>query len=198
MEDEKNGNEQQEEQQEQQQSTDAGDEGKETTKTYTDEEVNAIVEKRLARERAKIEKAAREQAEKDAKSEEDEAERLKGMTELQKAQYEAKKLKEENDALKSEQNLSKQMAVARKELSEAGISLGDELLSIFVSPEAEKTNEALESIKKLWPEALNKAVQDALKRTPPPAEKKSGETSFGATYAKNYSEKMNGGKKNAV
>ena len=197
MEDEKNGNEQQEEQQEQQ-NPPAGGEDKETSKTYTDEEVNAIVEKRLARERAKIEKAAREQAEKDAKSEEDEAERLKGMTELQKAQYEAKKLKEENDALKSEQNLSKQMAVARKELSEAGISLGDELLSIFVSPEAEKTNDALESIKKLWPEALNKAVQDALKRTPPPAEKKPGETSFGATYAKNYSEKMNGGKKNAV
>ena len=197
MEDEKNGNEQQEEQQEQQ-NPPAGGEDKETPKTYTDEEVNAIVEKRLARERAKIEKAAREQAEKDAKSEEDEAERLKGMTELQKAQYEAKKLKEENDALKSEQNLSKQMAVARKELSEAGISLGDELLAIFVSPEAEKTNEALESIKKLWPEALNKAVQDALKRTPPPAEKKPGETSFGATYAKNYSEKMNGGKKNAV
>lgn len=197
MEDEKNGNEQQEEQQEQQ-NPPAGGEDKETPKTYTDEEVNAIVEKRLARERAKIEKAAREQAEKDAKSEEDEAERLKGMTELQKAQYEAKKLKEENDALKSEQNLSKQMAVARKELSEAGISLGDELLSIFVSPEAEKTNDALESIKKLWPEALNKAVQDALKRTPPPAEKKPGETSFGATYAKNYSEKMNGGKKNAV
>lgn len=161
----------------------------------TDEEVDAIVEKRLARERAKIRKEIREELEKEQQAKQTEAKKLEDMTELQRAQHEAKMLREENEALELERDLAKQMTIARRELADAGIVLNDDLLSMFVSPEAEKTNVAIDSLKDLFPKAVNAAVEKALKRTPPPAENNSPTTSFAASFAEEYSQNMNGGKK---
>ena len=173
-----------------------GPDDKKPEPKYTDAEVDALISKRIARERAKMEREIREGIERQQAEKQTEAERLKGMTDLQRAQHDAKKLAEERDALKARIELSDQMAVARHELGEAGISMGDELLGMFVSADADKTLEAIESLKKLWPEAVNAAVQHQLKRKPPEAERENDAPSFGASFAESYSKKKNpnGGK----
>lgn len=160
----------------------------------TDAEVDAIVEKRLARERAKMEREIRQQIADEAAAEQTDAEKLKNMTELQRAQYEAKKLQKELDAKQSQIDLSEQTAIARNELASAGINLGDKLLAMFVSPEAEKTSAAIEELKELWPKAVNEAVQKELKRDIPDADKAPGQKSFGASFAEKYTKSKNGGK----
>lgn len=160
----------------------------------TDAEVDAIVEKRLARERAKMEREIRQQIASEAEAEQTEAEKLKNMTELQRAQYAAKKLQEELDAKQSQIDLSEQTSIARNELASAGIVLGDKLLAMFVSPEAEKTSAAIDELKELWPKEVNEAVQKELKRDIPDADKTPGQKSFGASFAEKYTKSKNGGK----
>lgn len=160
----------------------------------TDAEVDAIVEKRLARERAKMEREIRQQIANEAETKQTEDEKLKSMTALQRAEYEADKLKKELKEKQSQIDLSEQTAIARNELASAGIVLGDKLLAMFVSPEAEKTSAAIDELKELWPKAVNDAVQKELKRDIPDAAKAPGQKSFGASFAEKYNKKMNGGK----
>ena len=164
-------------------------------KKYSDADVDGIVSKRLAREREKMEREIRASIDKQQEDKHTEAEKLANMTELQKAQYEARKLKAEKEALEAERDLSQQMAIARHELSEANIAMPDELLSMFVSPEAEKTSAAIDKLKELMPKFINEAVQRELKRTPPKnPDAGGGGKSFGASFAEEYSKQKNGGK----
>lgn len=163
---------------------------------YTDADVDGIVEKRLARSRAKMEREIRKSIEAEAESKKTEAEKLENMTALQKAQYEAKKLKEEKEALERERDLSKQMSIARRELAEVDINFSDELLTMFVSPDAEKTSAAIDAIKELVPKMVNEAVQKKLRRELPEGEQRKGSKSFGAEFAEQYTKSKNykGGK----
>lgn len=165
---------------------------------YTDADVDGILEKRLARERAKMEREIRKNIEKEAASKKTEAEKLENMTALQKAQYEARKLKEEKEALERERDLTNQMTIARRELAEVDINLGDELLTMFVSPDAEKTSAAIDAIKELVPKMINEAVQKRLRREIPEGEQRKGAKSFGAEFAEQYTKSKtthkNGGK----
>lgn len=168
-------------------------------KTYTDDEVNAIVQQKLAREGKKLEKRIREELAQQADDKRSEAEKLAGMNDLQRAQYELKKAQGEKAELERRINLSEQMGVARSELKAAGIDLGDELLSMFVTEKADDTNAAISKIKELFPKAVNAAVQEALKRQPP----KDGagtkpSQSFASKFASDYSNRMNGGKKDGA
>lgn len=168
-------------------------------KTYTDDEVNAIVQQKLARESKKLERRIREELAQQADDKRSEAEKLAGMNDLQRAQYELKKAQGEKAELERRINLSEQMGVARSELKAAGIDLGDELLSMFVTEKADDTNAAISKIKELFPKAVNAAVQEALKRQPP----KDGagskpQQSYGAKFASDYSNRMNGGKKDGA
>lgn len=179
-----------------------GDDGADTKpagKTYTDDEVNAIVQQKLARESKKLEKRIREEFAQQADDKRSEAEKLAGMNDLQRAQYELKKAQGEKAALERRINLSEQMGVARSELKAAGIDLGDELLSMFVTEKADDTNAAISKIKELFPKAVDAAVQEALKRQPP----KDGaggkpQQSYAAKFASDYSNRMNGGKKDGA
>ena len=170
-----------------------GDQGQQEAK-YTDDDVNDIITKRLARERAKMEREIRDSIAQEQQTQQTEAEKLRNMTELQRAQYEAKKLREEKEALEAERDLSQQMGIARRELSAAGITMSDELLSMFVSAEAEKTGAAIDKLKELWPKAVNEAVQRELRREPPKAGQQGDGKSFGASFAQKYSKQQNGGK----
>ena len=162
---------------------------------YTDSDMDKAIKKRLARERATMAKEIREQLEAEAQEEQTEAQKLAGMTELERAKHEADKLRKEKAELEQKQNLADQMAVARRELNDSGIVLCDELLEVFVAPDAETTGAAIDKIKELWPQEVNKAVQAALKRKSPEAGKSHGDApSYGASYATNYSKQMlNGG-----
>lgn len=146
---------------------DKGSKPKTKGKTYTDADVDEIVKKRISRERAQIEKQIREQIKQEADDQRSEAEKLAGMNDLQRAQYALEKANAEKAALERRINLSEQMGVARAELKAAGIDLGDELLSMFVTEKADDTNAAISKIKELFPKAVDAAVQEALKRQPP-------------------------------
>ena len=164
------------------------DEGKkQEEKKYTDADVNALLDKKFGELSAKLEKkyADQLQAEKDKFTE---AQKLEKMNEDEKTKYQNEQLKAENAALKQEISLSEQMAVARKELKEANIVVSDKLLSMIVSPDAERTKQAVDSFKETWTKDLNAAVQDALKRNPPKADPQNPPKgkSAGATYAEKY------------
>lgn len=120
------------------------------------------------------------------------------MNDLQRAQYALEKANAEKAALERRINLSEQMGVARAELKAAGIDLGDELLSMFVTEKADDTNAAISKIKELFPKAVDAAVQEALKRQPPKAGSEGKPQSFGASFAAAYSNRMNGGKKDGA
>lgn len=177
---------------------DKGSKPKTKGKTYTDADVDEIVKKRISRERAQIEKQIREQIKQEADDQRSEAEKLAGMNDLQRAQYALEKANAEKAALERRINLSEQMGVARAELKAAGIDLGDELLSMFVTEKADDTNAAISKIKELFPKAVDAAVQEALKRQPPKAGSESKPQSFGASFAAAYSNRMNGGKKDGA
>lgn len=168
---------------------------KQTGKTYTDDEVDAIIRQKLARESKKLEKRIREELAQQADDKRSEAEKLAAMNDLQRAQYELKKAQSEKAELERQINLSEQMSVARSELKAAGIDLGDELLSMFVTERADDTSDAISKIKQLFPKAVNTAVQEALKRQPPKDGTSSkSQQSYAAKFASAYSNRMNGGK----
>lgn len=175
-----------------------GSKPKQKGKTYTDADVDEIVKKRISRERAQIEKQIREQIKQEADDQRSEAEKLAGMNDLQRAQYALEKANAEKAALERRINLSEQMGVARAELKAAGIDLGDELLSMFVTEKADDTNAAISKIKELFPKAVDAAVQEALKRQPPKTGSDGKSQSFGASFAAAYSNRMNGGKKDGA
>lgn len=166
----------------------------EPERKYSDKDVDGIVAKRLARERSKMEREIRDQVAKESSDSLSEAEKLRHMTELERAQYEARKLKAEKAELEGRIALSEMMDTARSELGGAGIDLPDELLRMFVSKDADKTSAAIGSIKELWPKAVSAAVKAALKREPPKADRDPAAKSVGAEFAEQYTKRMNGGK----
>lgn len=163
----------------------------EPEKKYTDSDVDEIVKRRLAREKADWEsKLAKE------RKEASEAEKLKGMNDLERATHENKRLATENAELQRQLNLQEQMEVARESLADAGIHFSHDLLAMFVSDDAEKTKKSVDSVKTLWVSEVDKAVKDALKSATPKATNPTGSSkaSVGKTFAENYNKKMNGGK----
>lgn len=123
-------------------------------KKYTDADVDRIVEARIAREKEKA----------------DEAAKLAGMNAAEKAEYEAEQLRKENEELKREKTISQMMKESRKELSEAGINVSDDILTMLVIDDAEKTKASVGSFKDLFKAEVDKAVAEQLKRKPPKAE----------------------------
>lgn len=168
---------------------DGAQKGSDKGKTYTDDELDKIVQTRLARAKSEWKKQLE-----DEKNKLTEAQKLENMNAQEKAEYQAKKLQEEIDELKREKNLNEQMSVARKALADKDIKLSDKLLSMFVSPEAEKTKAAIDDFIPQWQEAVNKAVQEALKGHTPKADRGQGQVkSDGAKAADKYNQRFQTG-----
>lgn len=160
----------------------------EPEKKYTDSDVDEIVKKRLARAQNEWEsKIAKE------RKAATEAEKLKGMNELDRANHERERLEKENAGLIEQINLSQQMEVARDELAAAGIHFPNELLKMFVSSDAEKTKASVDALKTLWAGEIDKALKDALKQQPPKSPNPTSKTpSAGKSFAEAYNERMQG------
>lgn len=106
-----------------------------------------------------------------------EAEKLAHMTREEKALYKASQLEKELEELKRN-NVKAQMASeARKMLREEEISIPDELLSNLISDNAEKTKEAVDGFAKMYKEAVQAGVKEALRGGAP----KKGSGSSGIT-----------------
>lgn len=96
-----------------------------------------------------------------------EAEKLAKMTKEEKAEYKTRKLEKELADLKRQNSLSEMSKTARKMLADEEINIPDELLAHLVSESAEDTKTAVEAFAKMYRDAVQAAVKDALKGNTP-------------------------------
>lgn len=144
------------------------EEEKTTEKTFTQSQLDEIIQKEKAK--------AKRSAEKEYQAKMDEAEKLRKMNEVQKAEYEQEKQKAYIAELEAKINRSGLEREASKMLSDGGIVVDDKILSIVVKDTAESTQEAVESFVALVNELADKKVGEKLKGKTP---KKMEDTSAG-------------------
>lgn len=144
------------------------EEEKTTEKTFTQSQLDEIIQKEKAK--------AKRSAEKEYQAKMDEAEKLRKMNEVQKAEYEQEKQRAYIAELEAKINRSGLEREATKMLSEGGIVVDDKILSIVVKDTAESTQEAVEGFVALVNELADKKVGEKLKGKTP---KKMEDTSAG-------------------
>lgn len=144
------------------------EEEKTTEKTFTQSQLDEIIQKEKAK--------AKRSAEKEYQAKMDEAEKLRKMNEVQKAEYEQEKQRAYIAELEAKINRSGLEREASKMLSEGGIVADDKILSIVVKDTAESTQEAVEGFVTLVNELADKKVGEKLKGKTP---KKMEDTSTG-------------------
>lgn len=115
---------------------------------YTDADVDEIVSKRLAKwekqQAAKVEEAAK----------------LAEMNAQQKAEYERDKVQKELDEYKRRDTANAMVAESRRQLSEQGIAVSDDILARLVGETAEETKASVDA----FSTAFTAAVEDAVKK----------------------------------
>ena len=139
-----------------------------TEKTFTQSQLDEIIQKEKAK--------AKRSAEKEYQAKMDEAEKLRQMNETQKAEYEQEKQRAYIAELEAKINRSGLEREASKMLSEGGISVDDKILGFVVKDTAEATQEAVEGFVALVNELADKKVSEKLKGKTP---KKMEDTSAG-------------------
>ena len=144
------------------------EEEKATEKTFTQSQLDEIIQKEKAK--------AKRSAEKEYQAKMDEAEKLRQMNETQKAEYEQEKQRAYIAELEAKINRSGLEREASKMLSEGGIAVDDKILDLVVKDTAESTQEAVESLLALVNDLADKKVGEKLKGKTP---KKMEDTSAG-------------------
>lgn len=128
-------------------------------KTFSQAEVDAMVQSRLAREKEKMSKSLRTEIEEDVrnqiKNEESEANKLKKMDEDQRRKYELDKRDQEIKELKAKLNRSEMEHVATDLLSKKGIVADSDTLEFVVAEDAETTQTNIDRFADL----INKKAQ---------------------------------------
>lgn len=122
---------------------------------YTDADVDELIAKKFAEWSKKQDKAVAE------------AKKLAEMNAQEKAEYERDQLKKELDDLKKQASLVEMTKTARKMLTDNGINVNDELLSMMVTTDAAETKAAVDGFAKMFNEAVENAVKERLKGEPP-------------------------------
>jgi hypothetical protein len=125
------------------------------TPKYSDDDLDKILGKRFARWQQDQQKAV------------DEAKKLAEMDATQKAEYERDQLKKELADLKRKDSIAEMTKTARKMLSDKNISVSDELLAMMVTTDAEETKKAIDGFTKAFNDAVENAVKERLRGTPP-------------------------------
>lgn len=132
---------------------------KSAEKKYSDADLDEIIGKKFAK--------WQQEQDKKVKAAADEAKKLAEMDAKQRAEYERDQLQKQLDEYKRKDTLSEMTKTARKMLTDAGIPASDEVLSILVTTDAEKTKNAVDSYSKAFKAALDDAVKERLKGNPP-------------------------------
>lgn len=135
---------------------DSGEGGQET-KTFTQEELDKIVQGRIAKERKAWEKHLED--------EKTEAQKLETMSEKEKKKYqEEKRIKDLDD---------REAAITRRELTaQAKVQLADkgiptELAEILILTDADSCKKSIETVEKAFQSAVEKAVEEKIKGREP-------------------------------
>lgn len=130
-----------------------------TEKTFTQAELDKIVQDRVARAESKKDKEYQVKM--------DEAEKLRKMNAEQKAQYEKEQSEariKELEAQIARNGLEKQASL---ELAEKGITTNEEILNFVVRETAEATQEAINVLVKLVDEQADAKVKELMKGKTP-------------------------------
>lgn len=146
-----------------------------TEKVFTQAELDEMIQ----REKAKAKRAA----EKEYRAKMDEAEKMRGMNEAQKAEYEAQKQADYIAELEAKINRSGLEKEASKLLSEGGLVADDKILNLVVKDTAEDTLEAVNSFTALVNDLADKKVSEMLKGKTP---KKVEQSTTGAITKKQF------------
>ena len=124
-------------------------------KKYSVKEVDELIKRKKA------------EWEKQRKKDDDEAKKFAKMNAQEKAEYKQQQLEKRIQELEDEKTLSGMRDEARKQLSEKGINISDNLLEFMVSKDAEKTKKAVDSFVELFNAAVNEAVKGKARQTTP-------------------------------
>lgn len=122
---------------------------------YSDKDLDEILSKKFAKWQEKKQKEV------------DEAKKLAEMDAAQRAEYERNKLQEELNKLKKKDALFEMTKTARKMLQDKGINASEDLLSVLVTTDADKTKAAIDSFSTAFSKAVEDAVKERLKGNPP-------------------------------
>lgn len=131
------------------------DDDQDGEKRYTVKEVDELIKRKKA------------EWEKTRKKEDDEAKKFAKMNAQEKAEYKQQQLEKRIQELEDEKTLAGMRDEARKQLSEKGINISDNLLEFMVSKDAEKTKKAVDSFAELFNAAVNEAVKGKARQTTP-------------------------------
>lgn len=124
-------------------------------KKYSVKEVDELIKRKKA------------EWEKQRKKDDDEAKKFAKMNAQEKTEYKQQQLEKRIQELEDEKTLSGMRDEARKQLSEKGINISDNLLEFMVSKDAEKTKKAVDSFAELFNSAVNEAVKAKARQTTP-------------------------------
>lgn len=128
-----------------------------TAKTFTQEELNAIIDRRLERERkdaqARIDKAVTE------------AQKLAKMSADERAEHERQELQKKLSEREAEITKRELRAEAKSQLSDKGLPV--ELAEVLPYTDADTTNAALAAVEKVFRQAVEKGVNERLKGNAP-------------------------------
>lgn len=136
-----------------------------TTAKYSDDDVDKIVARVIAKERKAQEQKASE------------AERLGKMTAEERANERMKALEDRIRDYEMRETRAEMTKQARAMLQDKGLNVGDELLASLVSDDADDTKAAVEGFITLFNEAVEKAVKEKVRGEVPTA----GGSSAGVT-----------------
>lgn len=135
----------------------SGLETAENEKKYSDADVNTLIDKKFSEWQQKQQKAV------------DEAAKLAKMDAQQKAEYDRDQLQKQLDELTQKEMISEMTKTARGILAGQELNVSDELLAVLVTPDAEKTKAAIDSIATLLKSEIEKGVKDKLRGGTPKA-----------------------------
>lgn len=152
MAEENNSNVTEEQAQDQQHNEGENNEPKE--KTFTQAELDDIVEKRVAREKKKAEQKAKDAAA--------EAEKLAKMNREQKADYEREKLQKELEEYRRREARLNMKNEAKKLFKESNVDSSDELLELVTADTFDQTQENVEAFTIILNDMVEAAVKDRL------------------------------------
>lgn len=133
-------------------------------KTFTQAEVDEIVNKRLSREREKAQKEASE------------AEKLAKMSAQEQAEYQRDELQKELEELKAKLARADIKETARAMLAADNISIPDNLISAIITDNADTTQQAIKGFAAAFKEAVKTEVANRLKGNEPKASTQSNIT----------------------
>ena len=147
------------------------DENKPEGKTYTEEELQNLIQsesdKRVTQALKKKESEWEEDYKKRLETEKSEAAKLAEMNAQQKAEYERDQLKAKLDKLEKAETLNQMSKTARGILKDQDISIDDDLLGLLVTTDAEETKLNVNNFAKMFKKAVDDAVNDRVRGKTP-------------------------------